>query len=68
MPRRLLLVLAVFAVALAPALHPAGQPSTVGSGPALGTTGRPAYPDSLFAPLDRPGPVFSVPAPALAAA
>ncbi|MBA2323785.1 MAG: lipase [Pseudonocardiales bacterium] len=67
MPRRLLLVLAVFAVALAPALHPAGQPSTVGSGPALGTTGRPAYPDSLFAPLDRPGPVFSVPAPALAA-
>jgi hypothetical protein len=73
-PRRLLLVLAVLLFAAAPALYPRGYPPA-GPGRADQAAGRPApavdlppaFPDSLFAPLDRPGPTFDVPGPALAA-
>jgi hypothetical protein len=65
-PRRLVLVLAVLLVALAPLLHPARHSETGTPGPAS-AGGPPAHPDSQFGPLERPAPAFSVPEPALAA-
>lgn len=79
MPRRLLLVLAaVLAAGLAaagPALTgrsdpgPAARsdPDPAGSARPAAPAPESAYPDALFAPLDRPGPAFSAPAAALAA-
>lgn len=75
MPRRVLLVLVVVLAAAAPVLHPGGHPGsgTPASGIGTSTTSadgsdrEPVYPDALFAPLERPGPEISVPAPALAA-
>jgi hypothetical protein len=65
-PRRLVLVLAVLLVALAPLLHTAGSGST-GTPSAASADRPPVHPDSQFGPLERPGPAFSVPGPALAA-
>ncbi|HEY9413837.1 MAG TPA: lipase [Pseudonocardia sp.] len=66
MPRRLVLMLAVLLVALAPLLHPASQ--TPAGTPATAVAARPpSHPDAEFGPLERPGPAYSVAAPALAA-
>jgi hypothetical protein len=81
--RLLLVLAAVLAAGLAaagPVLVPAGRSdpgpaarpaATPAPGPPGGPAGpparEPAYPDALFAPLDRPGPAFSAPPAALAA-
>ncbi|HTK68029.1 MAG TPA: lipase [Pseudonocardia sp.] len=66
MPRRLVLVLAVLLAALAPLLHPVRH-APVGVPHEAAPAAPPAHPGSWFGPLERPGPAFSVPAPALAA-
>lgn len=69
MTRRLLLALAALVGILPSALHPSGAGTPdAGPDPTLAApVAPPAQPDSVFAPLDRPGPAFSVPTPVLAA-
>lgn len=64
-PQRLVLMAAIMLAALVPLLRPASQTPPGASGPAAESP--PAHPDSQFGPLERPGPAFSVPGPALAA-